>query len=317
MYLSIRDEILFAAGYPTLTEGLNDLQIKAVELWVRRDETVSALKPDGSKTRFNLSDYIEMAMLQDEIEAENISVTALCMGNNFNAEDKAAEWDWAIRTVEAARQLGAHVVRIDAMMHGEQELALEARQEIVAEAIRHILEETQGSGVDLGIENHGVQGNDPAFLHGLLDRVGSPRLGLTLDSGNFYWRGWPLAKVYEIFAEFASVVKHTHIKNIAYPPEMREMQREVGYAYEKYVCPIHEGDIDHACYFAILRAAGYDRDLCLEDESLGKYLPEQRQANLRAAADFFRAQIGSASRMNLSYASSAFGTRKTAAEGRL
>ena len=34
------------------------------------------------------------------------------------------------------------------------------------------------------------------------------------------------------------------------------------------------------------------RDLCLEDESLGKFPVEQRKANLRAAADFFRAQIG-------------------------
>ena len=142
--------------------------------------------------------------------------------------------------------------------------------------------------MDLGIENHGFQGNDPDFIEGLLARVDSPRLGLTLDSGNFYWRGWPLSKVYAIFEQFAPVVKHTHIKNIAYPPEMRETQREMGYEYGKYVCPIHEGDIDHARYIAILHSAGYDRDICLEDKSFGKYTPEQRQANLRAAADFFR-----------------------------
>ena len=291
MYLSIRDEIVFTAGYPTLAAGLNDLQIEAVELWVRRDDTVPALRPEGSKTRLNLTDYIDLAMLQDEIEAENIAVSALCMGNNFNAEDREAEIDWAVRTAEAAQRLGAHVVRIDAVMRGEKELALEERQQIVAERIRRILDATEDTGVDLGIENHGMQGNDPDFLQGLLDKVNSPRLGLTLDSGNFYWRGWPLSKVYEIFAQFAPVVKHTHIKNIAYPPELQETQREMGYEYHKYVSPIHEGDIDHARYFAILREAGYDRDLCLEDESLDKFAPEQRQANLRDAAAFFRAQI--------------------------
>ena len=294
MYLSVRDEILFAAGYPTVLDGLNDLDIRAVELWVRRDNTVAALRPDGSKTRLSLADTIDVAMLQDQIEAENIAVTALCMPNNFNAPDRDAEHEWAVRTVEAAQQLGAHVVRIDAAMHGEQDLPEQERQTLVTDMIRGVLDATRSSGVDLGIENHGFQGNDPAFLQALLDAVGSSRLGLTLDSGNFYWRGWPLSRVYEIFAQFAPVVKHTHIKNIAYPPELRETQREMGYAYDRYVCPIHEGDIDHARYFAILRAAGYDRDLCLEDESLGKYPPEQRRANLRAAADFFRAQIGTA-----------------------
>ncbi len=291
MFLSVRDEILLAAGYPTLAAGLNDLNMRAVELWVRRDDTVTALRPEGSKARLNLSDMIEFSLLQAEIEAENVTVPALCMGNNFNAADREAEIDWAVRTVEAAGRLGAPVVRIDAAMRGESELELGRRQEIVAACVRRILDETADTGVDLGIENHGDQGNDPDFLQGLLTLVGSPRLGLTLDSGNFYWRGWPLSRVYEIFTQFAPVVKHTHIKNIAYPPELRETQRPIGFEYEKYVCPIHEGDIDHARYFAALREAGYDRDLCLEDESLGKFTPPQRQANLRAAAAFFQSQI--------------------------
>jgi sugar phosphate isomerase/epimerase len=197
-----------------------------------------------------------------------------------------------VRTVRAASELGVPAVRIDAIMSGEKHLPLEERQRLVASSVRAILDQTPELEIDLGIENHGFQGNDPEFLTGLLLEVDSDRLGLTLDSGNFYWRGWPLSRVYEIFEQFAPVVKHTHIKNIAYPPEIREKQREIGFEYEKYVSPIHEGDIDHTRYFAALRKAGYDRDLCLEDESLGKYAPDRRRANLRAAADFFRAQIG-------------------------
>jgi len=292
LYLSIRDEIVFAAGYKTLAEGLKDLGIPGVELFVLRDDTVPAIDPQGDKTRLDLTEPDELAELQRQATANGVTLSALCMGNNFNAEDKAAEIAWAVRTVQAAEQLGIPAIRIDAIMHGERHLPLEERQRIFAEAVKTILAETPDSEVDLGVENHGMQGNDPDFLTGLLLQVDSPRLGLTLDSGNFYWRGWPLSRVYEIFEQFAPVVKHTHIKNIAYPAEIRETQREIGYEYGKYVSPIHEGDIDHTRYFAALRAAGYDRDLCLEDESLGKYAPEQSQANLRAAADFFRAQIG-------------------------
>ncbi len=291
MYLSIRDEIVFAAGYDTLAEGLRDLNIRGVELWVKRDDTVPAIAPSRDpegRARLHLTSATDIDELYGQARAEAVHIAALCLGTNFNAPDKAGEIAWAIRAVHAAQALGAPAVRIDAVMSGEKDLPLAQRQQLVAEAVEQILAATAHTGVDLGIENHGFQGNDPDFIEGLLSRVNSPRLGLTLDSGNFYWRGWPLSRVYEIFEQFAHRVKHTHIKNIAYPPELRETQREMGYEYGKYVSPIHEGDIDHARYIQILHTAGYDRDICLEDESFGKYTLEQRQANLRAAADFFR-----------------------------
>lgn len=289
MYLSVRDDILFAAGYATIAEGLKDLDIHGVELWYDENDSVRALAPEGDKARFNLTDPDDRAALQAQATANGITLSALCMGNDFNADDKEFQVAWAVRAIRAAQALDIPAIRIDAIMHGEQHLPLEERQRIVAEAIRRILDETADSDVALGIENHGYQGNDPDFLKGLLAAVDSTRLGLTLDSGNFYWRGWPLSRVYEIFEEFAPTVKHTHIKNIAYPPEMREIQREMGYAYEKYVSPIHEGDIDHARYIATLKMAGYEGDICLEDESFGRYSSEQRKANLKSAADTFRA----------------------------
>jgi len=291
MYLSIRDDVVFAAGYTSIAEGLDDLSIPGIELFVKKDDTVSAIAPQPGSERLNLSIPEDVSALKSQAEDHGIRIAALCMGNNFNAADKEFEIGWAARTVRAAKALGAPAVRIDAIMSGEKDLPLDERISLVASAVQQILDATTETGVDLGIENHGFQGNDPAFVKATLDAVGNPRLGLTLDSGNYYWRGWPLSRVYEIFEEFAPFVKHTHIKNINYPAELRETHREMGYEYGKYVSPIHEGDIDHTRYFAALRKAGYDRDLCLEDESLGKYDVPTRKANLRAAAEFFVAQI--------------------------
>ncbi len=291
MYLSIRDDIVFAAGYSTLAAGLRDLKLDAVELFVKRDGTVPAITPRDGVDRLALTDPVDVDELAVQAKSGKVKIAALCMGNNFNAEDRAGEIAWAINTVRAAKTLGAPVVRIDAIMQGERHLPIEERQKIVAGCISEILAATVETGVDLGIENHGYQGNDPEFLTGLLLAVNSPRLGLTLDSGNFYWRGWPLARVYEIFEQFAPVVKHTHVKNIAYPKEIQGVQREMGYEYGKYVSPIHQGDIDHARYIAILRKAGYDRDICLEDESFGRFTIDQRRANLRAAAEILRASL--------------------------
>ncbi len=287
MYISIRDETVYGANYTTLAEGLQDLEIEGVELWVRRDYTIPSLKQPSS-VRLSINSQSDIARLKAEASQEGIKIAALCMGTNFNSELRDQEVNWVKSTIEASDALQIPVVRIDAIMHNEDSLPLDERMNIVADGICRCLEATSSSSVDLGIENHGFQGNDPLFLHGILNKVRSERLGLTLDSGNFYWRGWPLHKVYDIFAEFAQFVKHTHLKNIRYPDDIRETQREMGYEYGKYVCPIHEGDIDHSRYISILKNADYTRDLCLEDESLGKYSTEVRQHNLRESAKTFR-----------------------------
>jgi sugar phosphate isomerase/epimerase len=93
--------------------------------------------------------------------------------------------------------------------------------------------------------------------------------------------------------ELAGSVKHTHIKNIAYPPELREQQRPIGYEYGRYVCPIPDGDIDHRVVVGILRDAGYDGDLCIEDESLGKFSPDERRKVLQRDAEHLKALTAS------------------------
>src|SRR5438067_1992868 len=77
-----------------------------------------------------------------------------------------------------------------------------------------------------------------------LQAVDSPRVGLTLDVGNLYWYGHPLSELYRLYERFGPFVKHTHVKNIAYPAELQEQQREIGYKYGQYSAPLDEGDID-------------------------------------------------------------------------
>ncbi|MFQ5809730.1 MAG: sugar phosphate isomerase/epimerase family protein, partial [Armatimonadota bacterium] len=156
------------------------------------------------------------------------------------------------------------------------------------DCVKRVLAATEGSNVDIGVENHGWGGNDPAFIDGALERVGSDRFGVTLDTGNFYWRGHPLDEVYAVMERLAPFAKHTHVKAISYPGEIRNQERECGFEYGKYVCPIAEGDIDHTRVIEWLKAAGYERSFCLEDESLGKVPQEDRAVVLAADAEYCR-----------------------------
>lgn len=285
MYVAIRDVMVHHAGYATMREALADLRLDAVELALSRD--LSVLLPDATITdpRAILSSDEDVFRVREVYNDGGIHVSGLLLANNFNSEDPAAEIAWVVEAVRIAQGLGAEAVRVDAAMTGQQELPLRQRITIYADAVKRVLEATPEFEVPVAIENHGFQGNDPEWLQGVLEAVSSERVGLTLDTGNFYWAGQPLARVYEIIAQFAPHVKHTHCKNIAFEPGQREVQRQMGWGYGEHVCPIPDGDVDHRRIARMLWDAGYNGALNIEDESLGRYDAQERRLHLRRDAD--------------------------------
>lgn len=279
MYASIREHMLLAA-FPTIRQGLDELGLKAVELVYNRDSTVCSILGENSEPHITLDSSSGVDRILKELYPFGGKVTALLLSNNFGTKDLDAEIDWVISAVRAAERLGAPAIRVDAIMQGEREMPLKERAQHFSDCMARVLDATGNINVDAGIENHGFQGNDPDFLDLVLSTVNSPRVGLTLDTGNFYWAGHPLSKVYKIIEHFAPRVKHTHVKNIKYPEDVREIQRELGWKYGEYVVPIREGDIDHARVAQILKSAEYDRDLCIEDESLGKWEDVEQRASV-------------------------------------
>jgi sugar phosphate isomerase/epimerase len=122
----------------------------------------------------------------------------------------------------------------------------------------------------------------------VLEVLPDPRLGLTLDTGNFYWSGQPLSECYRIYERFAPRARHTHVKSIAYPSEERERRRETGWKYGEYASPLAQGDIDLARVIGMLRSAGYDGSLTIENEALGRLPAGERAAALISDASHLR-----------------------------
>ncbi len=289
MFVSIRDDLVLHGGFSSVVEGLKFLGIDAVEVQVRRD--FSVMSPLNPSQRFNVRSDNDLSVLEQEASQNGVRICALLLGNDFGRDDSKEQVEWMVKTTKVAHQLGISAVRVDAIVSGWEAMGVDKAIKLFAEHIKRVLDETENTDVHLGIENHGSLGNQPEFLQAVFDAVNSPRLGLTLDSGNFYWFGHPLSRVYEIMRQFAAMVKHTHIKNISYPQELREQQRPIGYEYGKYVCPIPEGDIDHKVVVSILKEAGYAGDLCIEDESLGKFTPDERRNVLKRDAEYLKSLV--------------------------
>ena len=261
--VSVRDAMLKQTGEPDCWAALKRIGAEGVEVVVTDDFAVPGLFHPGEK--YSLATDAGIARVKAAAAAAGQRITALCMANHF-AQRPDKEVELCSRTAQAARALGAPTIRIDVVPHN---LARPEFLKLATATLTKVLAASESTRVTFAIENHGNTTNDPDFLRPLFAGVGSDRLGLTLDTGNFYWFGHPLTKVYELYEMFAPRVFHTHCKSIGYPAEMREKQRPIGWQYGKYHGPIYSGDIDFRRVVAILKKAGYANDLCIEDESLG------------------------------------------------
>jgi len=274
MYCSVRDCMVAREEFSSPVEGMRHLGVDAVEIAISREFAVGAM---DSKEMVTLQSDDDGRAYAKHLEDLGIRPVAFLTACDFSAGDSASNVQWVARVLELADLMGMPAIRIDSAMQKERELDFETRVDLFASNLKAVLERTAGSTVAMGIENHGYQGNNLAFQLNVYKAVGSDRLGSTMDTGNFYWRGYPLSEVYGILNILAPYTKHTHLKNINYPEDTREVMREGGWEYGRYVSPLDEGDIDHAKVLRILADAGYDGDICLEDESLGHYAEGQER----------------------------------------
>ncbi|HNZ19713.1 MAG TPA: TIM barrel protein [Candidatus Hydrogenedentes bacterium] len=268
MYLSIRDAMVAGDEFPSPIAGLRHLAVEAVEVRLSQEYQVYAM---DSKEMITLASDEDAAAYRKHLDGLGIRACCFMTAKDFSTGDRESNAAWVARAIELADIMGMSVVRIDSAMSKERELDFEKRVQLFAEGLGGALERTAGSKVALGIENHGFQGNNLAFQLNVYQTVNSDRLGATMDTGNFYWRGYPLSEVYGILRILAPYAKHTHAKNINYPEDQREITREPGWEYARYACPLDEGNISHAKVLRMLADAGYDGDVCIENESLGHY----------------------------------------------
>jgi sugar phosphate isomerase/epimerase len=281
--IASRDVFLRDAGEQDIWTAMKAIGIEGAEVTVKRDLSLPHMFAPGKTYSIATADAIKQ--LGEALGRARRKISAFCLLNRYD-EHPDKEIDWTVRTARAAADLGVPVVRIDLVQSKIK--AREAFAEFSIKVGRTIVEATRNLPVRFGVENHGGTTNRPEFLRKVFDGIGTKRFGITLDVGNFYWFGHPLSKLYDIYTEFAPWACHFHAKSIRYPVADRERQREMGWKYGQYRCPIYEGDIDYDRVGAILRKSGYSGALCIDDESIRTFPKPQRREILKKDAEFLR-----------------------------
>jgi sugar phosphate isomerase/epimerase len=277
-----RDLYLKLPGKPDCWSAIKSLGADGTEVLVELDLACPNLFHPEHKYTLATADGIRA--IKDDMAASGCRITAFIMSNRFD-ERLEQELQAARGLVQAAQQLGVDAVRIDVV---PRKLKADQFLPFAIDACKRLCATAQDTPVRFGVENHGSTTNNPQFLDKLFDGVGSDKLGLTLDCANLYWWGMPLKDLYGVYEKFAPRVVHTHCKSIHYPADKQNVRRPIGWEYDKYDCPIYEGDLDFKRIVSILGQANYRGDLCVEDESLGKYPQNERADIIRKEIAFLK-----------------------------
>jgi sugar phosphate isomerase/epimerase len=259
-----RDVVARTTGMKDIWSALDAVGAEGLEIDVVGDMSLPGLF--HSKIKYTLATTAGIEQLAADAKKAGKQITGFCMHNSFESQPDV-EVENCARLAQAAQSLGVPMIRLDVV---PSSLKRPEFLKLAVKTLKRIIQSTETTGMRFGVENHGNTTNDPDFLVPLFDGVGSERLGLTLDTGNFYWFGHPLSKVYEFVERFAPRVFHTHCKNIRYPAEEREKKRPMGLKYAEYGCPIDQGDVDYGRVVSILKKAGYHNDFCIENEFLSR-----------------------------------------------
>src|SRR5688572_22239430 len=206
MDVAIRDAMAATIDSPARSfHSLRQIGAAAVEIEVAPGFTTPNLW-EAAGEPYRVYRTVETGRLAERLAGEGLRASALLVATASAGPDADGHVEWAARVAAAAGDRGAAVVRLDPLAR-DKSLPSERVRDDFIRRVQKLLDDTAGTGIDFGIENHGPHANDPAFLDDIFRAIPDPRLGLTLDTGNFYWFGHPLSEVYRIIEHFAPRTK--------------------------------------------------------------------------------------------------------------
>ncbi len=197
--------------------------------------------------------------VRQQVESRGLVVAAIGAGNDFVVVDEAeigAQVDRMERICRLALLLGTNVVRSEGGARKPQ-VPQDKEVDAMAECFKRCAPFLEREKVSLGVDNHGVVTNDAELQLRLLEKVGSPFVGATLDTMNYRWMGHSVQTCNRFYDLIAPQVKHVHFKD-----GTGSRETYVGAA-------LGEGEIDLDRALRALTRHGYDGALCAEWEGRG------------------------------------------------
>ena len=183
------------------------------------------------------------------LEKYGMQASAVAAGNDFLQADPAqleAQIERYRYVCQIIPHAGTDIVRSDGGWNRNDEVLQEKWDGMMLDAFKRCADFLEVLDVRIALDNHGVSTNDGDWQLSLIERVGSARLGVNLDTMNYRWYGHDLENIDRFYQILAPHVFHTHMKDGR------------GSRGEYKGAALGEGEIhlDHAV--RCLKEAGYD-----------------------------------------------------------
>ncbi|RLE69791.1 MAG: hypothetical protein DRJ45_06180, partial [Thermoprotei archaeon] len=216
MYVSCRDAIIRSIGFD-LVGGLSWLGIDSFEMKLDRNYR--------NAFEYNLKKDLEE--FRKILSENDFTVNCILLANDLG-KDLSLEVKYVLDAIDIASRLDVRVLRINAIMKEIEGYTLDKYVKRTLEFIDIVKNRLRETNMCLAVENHGVISNNFDYLKRVLDATDPEIFGVTLDTGNFYWYGYPINTVHKIIEEIADRVKHTHMKNAVAKNGRKNVKRNVG-----------------------------------------------------------------------------------------
>ncbi len=160
-------------------------------------------------------DTEQVDQVQKAVESRGLKVGTLSARNDFvvlDPDEVDAQVRRMRRVCEIAERMGVSVLRTEGGQPKES-VPQEKWVDAMAECLRRCREFIEPAGIHLAVDNHGVVTNDADLQVELIERVGSPYVGATLDTMNYRWMGHDLDTIRRYYKKIAPYVRYTHFKD--------------------------------------------------------------------------------------------------------
>lgn len=204
--------------------------------------------PDGERTAEAARKLMEKYGMQ---------ASAVAAGNDFIQPTKE-ELEAQIERFRAVCQIvphaGTRLLRCDGGWNRGGRVSEFEWDRMIVESFKRVADLLEKYDVRAALDNHGLSTNDGDWQLSFLERVGSKRIGVNVDTMNYRWFGHLLPKINHFFDILAPHVFHTHMK------DGRGARKDYQGA------ALGEGEIDLKHAVTCFKAAGYDGVWCAEYE---------------------------------------------------
>ncbi|WP_226675798.1 sugar phosphate isomerase/epimerase family protein [Rossellomorea aquimaris] len=208
----------------------------------------------------------EIERVLQAVKQNGLLVSAYDVSNNFvkdTEEERAVEVAKILEGIEVAKKLETKIVRVFCGdLHGQ--LTYEDGQKWIVEGLKECAKRAEEEKIFLAIENHGLLAGKSKQVKEIIDKVNSPYVGSTFDTGNFLLVHEDPGKAFD---RLKREVVHVHFKDFREKNSGEELK---GFRSTEGVELIGtvpgDGKVDLPYIVEGLKAVNYQRWLSIEYE---------------------------------------------------